>query len=232
MNEQTRITVKTSNEELSSVGNWAGPRDLFPIINVDQQSAIVSITYLSVDNYKRGQWGTTHEHTETISDDGQALRVIGLTGLRNDRRRTGGRQAFCYFVFRGDSGHLYTHRTVASKGWMQCPPEKLLKRLRKLGIGADKNVIQQGDFLLKPSNGNGYAVEQFVHETMGAGHHKFVCPVLYADGEHGRQYLLREPVLLQHEAIDGIKHPDVIVLSGQYTVGTTSEGLQHKNKRD
>jgi hypothetical protein len=187
---------------------------------------------MSVSNQKRGQWGKTHEHSETLSADGQVLRITGMTGLRNDRRRTGGRQQFCYFVFRGDSGHLYTHRAVASKGWLECPPSKLLARLRKMGIGADRGVVQQGDFLLKPSNGNGYPVEQFAHETMGAGHHKFACPVLYADGEHGRQYLLREPVLIQHEAVDGIQHPAVTVPAGQYTVGTTSEGLRHDNKRD
>jgi hypothetical protein len=158
--------------------------------------------------------------------------LTGLTGLRNDRRRTGGRQRFCYFVFLGDSGHYYTHRAVASKGWLECPPEKLLARLRKLGIGADRGVVQQGDFLLKPANGNGYPADQFAHETMGAGHHKFAAPVLYADGEHGRQYLLREPVLLRHEAVDGIQHPDVMVPVGQYVVGTTSEGLRHSNRRD
>jgi hypothetical protein len=226
------IAVVVKQGELGSVGTYAGPRELFPTIQVDQATAVVTVTHLSVDNGKRGQWGKTHEHAEVVSADGQSVRISGLCGLRNDRRNTGGRQKFCFFVFRGDSGHLYTHRAVASKGWLECPPDKLLARLRKLGIGADRGVVQQGDFLLKPSNGNGYAVDQFAHETMGAGHHRFACPVLYADGEHGRQYLLREPVLLQHEAVDGIKHPDVSVPGGEYTVGTSCEGVRHDNKRD
>jgi hypothetical protein len=67
---------------------------------------------------------------------------------------------------------------------------------------------------------------------MGAGHHKFEIPVLYATGKHGRQYKITEPVRLIHEAIDDIKHPDVIIPVGVYIVGTTSESLKHSNKRD
>lgn len=195
------ITTKIETTELDSLGNWAGPKDLFPRITVDQETAVVAIEYLSISNQKRGQWGQTHEHTETISPDGQVLRIAGMTGLRNDRRRTGGRQKFCYFVFRGDSGHLYTHRAVASKGWMECPPDKLLKRLRKLGIGADKGVIQQGDFLLKPANGSSYPDEEFKHETKGAGHHNFDVPVLYATGDKGRQYKITEVVYLSTQPL-------------------------------
>jgi hypothetical protein len=170
------ITFTTTTTELDSVGNWDGPSALFPTITVDQETAAVSITYHEVSNSKRGQWGRTHEHNETLSSDGQVLRLTGLTGLRNDRRRTGGRQKFCFFVFRGDSDHLYVHRSVASKGWLECTPDKLLKRLRKLGIGAAENVIQQGDFLLKPANGNAYPIDRFLHESMGAGHHRGVRP--------------------------------------------------------
>jgi len=230
--ETKKITVKVKEDEYESLGNWAGPRELFPVISVDQESAEVEITYFSIANSKRGQWGQTHECSETISEDGQVLKITGMTGLRNDRRRTGGRQKFCFFVFRGDSGHLYTHRATASKGWLECPPEKLLKKLRKLGIGADKGVIQQGDFLLKPANGNAYPDSEFAHESMGAGHHNFAAPVLYADGTKGRQYKIIEPILLKHTAVDNIQHPDVIVPIGIYIVGTTSEGLRHSNKRD
>lgn len=227
-----RITIITKGEKLDDLGNWAGPRDLFPEINVNQKTAVVNITYFSISDYGRGQWGKTHEHAEELSSDGQVLRITGMTGLRNDRRRTGGRQKFCFFVFRGDSGHLYTHRSAASKGWLTCPPEKLLKRLRKLGIGAAKNVLQQGDFLLKPANGNAYPDEDFMHETMGAGHHKFDCPVLFATGAKGRQYKVTEPVTLLHEAVDGIEHPNIVVPVGIWSVGTTSEGLEHTSKRD
>jgi hypothetical protein len=226
-------TIKTEirTEELGSVGNWAGPRDLFPRIEVDQETATVTITYLSVANGR--QWGRTHEHTEILSADGQALRISGFTGLKNDKHpRAGGRQHFCFFVFRGDSGHLYTHRAVASKGWLECPPEKLLKRLRKLGIGAAENVVQQGDFLLKPANGNACHDSDFAHETTGTGHHQFEMPVLYASGSTGRQYKITEPTRLIHTAVDGIKHPDVVVPPGVYVAGTTSNGLSHSNRRD
>jgi hypothetical protein len=148
--------------------------------------------------------------------------------LRNDRRGTGGRQKFCFFVFRGDSGHLYTHRAVANKGWLNCDPEKLLKRLRKLGIGAAENVYQQGDYLLKPANGNAWPDEYFRHERTGSGHHNFEFPVLY----HRGQYWLQEKTTLVHNAIDGIQHPDIVVPPGKYIVGTTSPGLVHDNHRD
>lgn len=223
-----KIKVVIKHNEYDSLGNWAGPRELFPTIEVDQKTGTVTITYYSISNQKRGQWGQTHEHEEELSTDKQVLRITGMTGLRNDRRRTGGRQKFCFFVFRGDSGHYYTHRAVASKGWLECDPDKLLKRLRKLGIGAAENVIQQGDFLLKPANGNAHADHEFAHERMGSGHHNFEFPVLY----HRGQYKITEPTTLIHTAIDGIKHPDVIVPPGIWIVGTTAAQLEHKNLRD
>jgi len=222
-----RIKIQIKEDTYGSLGNWAGPRDLFPTIEVNQKTAKVIVTYWEISNRDRGQWGQTHEHDETISKNGQVARITGLTGLRNDRRRTGGRQKFCFFVFRGDSGHLYTHRTVASKGWLNCDPDKLLKRLRKLGIGVE-NVIQQGDFLLKSANGKGHPDEDFAHEKMGAGHHNFELPQLY----HRGQYWIKEATTLIHTAVDGIQHPDVIVAPGKYIVGTTSNGLDHSNKRD
>jgi len=226
MRDKIKPVIKSNT--LGSLGNWAGPRDLFPTIEVSQKTAVVTITYLDICNRDRGQYGCTHEHSEIVSPDGQALRISGLTGLRNDRRRTGGRQKFCFFVFRGDSGHLYTHRSVASKGWLSCPPEKLLKRLRKLGIGASENVVQQGDFLLKSANGNAHADSEFAHERMGSGHHNFEFPVLY----HRGQFKITEPTTLIHTAVDGIKHPDVIVPPGVYIVGTTAAQLDHSNMRD
>lgn len=222
-----KISVKIEHDEYESMGNWDGARALFPTIEVNQKTARVKITYWSVSNSKRGQWGQTHEHTETKSTDRQVLRITGMTGLRNDRRSVGGRQKFCYFVFRGDSGHLYTHQSVASKGWMNCDPDKLLKRLRKLGIGAE-NVIQQGDYLLKPANSNAYPDSDFAHEKTGSGHHNFELPQLY----HRGQFLIKEPTKLIHTAIDGIQHPDIEVPPGKYIVGTTSNGLDHSNKRD
>lgn len=229
------LTYSISDRELDSVGNWEGPKALFPTITVDQNTTQVAIELFSVSNRKRGQWGCTHEHEVRISDDGQVLRLTGLVGLRNDRRSAGGRQQFCYFVFQGDSGHYYTHRAPATKGWLECPPEKLLARLRKMGCGAAKNVIQQGDFLLKPANGKALPLDQFLHEWAGAGHHKFSEPVLseYAP-RVGRIVLVPagKSVELHHEAVDGIQHPMQVVPAGQWIVGTTAAGLRHNNMRD
>jgi len=226
------LTFTTRDGEYDSLGNWAGPRDLFPTIEVDQAAETVAITYWEIRNSKRGQYGCTHEHEETLSEDGNVLRITGLTGLRNDRRRTGGRQQFVYFIFLGDSGHYYTHRARATKGWLECEPAKLLKKLRKVGIGADKDVLQQGDFLLKPANGNALADEEFAHEWSGPGHHRFEVPVLRAwDGKHS-QVRITEPVNVHHEAVDGIQHPMITVPPGTYVVGTTAESLRHENRRD
>ena len=227
------ITFTIRDEEYDTLGNWATAKDLFPNITVDQTTSEVSIEYYSINNQRRGQWGLTHEHAEILSQDGQVLRVTGMCGLRNDKRRTGGRQQFCFFVFRGDSGHLYTHRATASKGWLECKPEKLLSRLRKVGMGhTDAGVLQQGDFLLRPANGAALPEEQFLHEMRGVGNHNFDVPVRYAyDGTH-RQILLTEEVRLVHRALDGIQHPDVLVSPGCWIIGNTSVGLRHDNRRD
>ena len=227
------LTLNVQEQEIESLGNWATAKDLFPIIEVEQKTTVVNITILSIANRKRGQWGKTHEFNTELSSDKQVVRITGMTGLRNDRRQTGGRQKFCFFVFLGDSGHYYTHRSVASKGWSECEPDKLLSKLRRAGLGkSDKNVIQQGDFLLYPANGNSYDDEEFKHETTGAGHHNFEMPVLFATGDRGRQYKLTEPTLLIHTAVDGIQHPSVLIPSGVYSVGATKESLAHSNKRD
>lgn len=225
---KNQISFGVKNDSHESLGNWAGAKDLFPKIDVDQDTDHVTITYYEISNKKRGQWGKTHEHTEELSSDGQVLRITGMTGLRNDRRNTGNRQKFCFFVFLGDSGHYYTHRSVASKGWLTCDPDKLLKRLKKMGIGASEKVLQQGDYLLKPANGKAHPDEDFAHERTGSGHHNFEFPVLY----HRGQYWIKEPTILIHTAIDGIQHPDVTVPPGKYIVGTTSQQLAHPNARD
>jgi len=226
-----KIICEICEEELDSLGSWATAKDLFPKIEVEQRwktKVEIKITYFNISNYELGQWGETHEHEEVCNRENTVLRITGMCGLRNDCHGTGGRQKFCFFVFLGDSGHWYIHRSVASKGWLECPPENLLKRLRKLGIGADKNVIQQGDFLLKPANGKALADENFKHEYMGSGHHRFELPVLRVGG----QIWVQEPTMLKHHAVDGIQHPDILVPVGKYIVGTTSMGLEHTNQRD
>lgn len=228
-----RLTVVVRTSESTVAGNWDGPRELFPTIAVAQETGEVFVTYQSVRDRRRETYGLTHWHGESLSPDGRVLLVRGMCGIRNGRHpRCGGRQQFCFVIFFGDSGHIYIHRATASPGWMECDPAEALGRLRKLGIGAEKRVRQQGDILLKPANGQAYPDAEFQHETMGAGHHRFAAPVLYADGEHGRQYRLTEPMVLRHHAVDGIEHPPVLVPAGTWIVGTTSHGLRHANKRD
>ena len=220
--------VNTKTTEIKSAGNWWGPKDIFPAIEVDQATGTVTVEFFDVADSKRA-WGKTHEHTEDLSADGTALFVRGMTGVKNVKHpECGGRQQFCYAIFEGDSGHIYVHRAVASKGWMAASPAEIRKRLRKLGIGADAGVVQQGDFLLKPANGSSLPDEEFKHEYMGSGHHKFELPVLRSGG----QIWVQEPTNLVHHAVDGIQHPTVTVQPGKYIVGTTAPSLEHSNKRD
>lgn len=220
--------------DIINVGNWANAKDLFPQINAHQDTGLVSVTRLFCEQgkYPNRITGETESLDTHFSNDKKVVIITGKTTMKNYKRWQGsGSQKFCFVVFVGDSGHIYTHRAPATKGWLEADPNKALARLRKLGIGAE-NVIQQGDFLLKPANGNAYPEADFAHETMGAGHHKFVAPVLFADGEHGRQYRITEPITLRHEAIDGIQHPDVTVPVGIFIVGTTANSLAHSNRRD
>jgi len=217
-------------------GNWNGPKDWFPRVTINQETGDVTITRF----YTSG-----HQKKATVSSfvavyqspDGQALGIIADVSVKNwINYKTSGDQSCVFIIFRGDSGHFYTHRPPATESWKDVARRadlaEITKRLRKLGIGANAGVVQQGDFLLKPANGNAYGVDAFKHETMGAGHHKFAAPVLYSDGASGRQYRITEPILLQHEAVDGIKHPDVTVPVGIWTVGTTAASLPHHNQRD
>ena len=217
----------------ASPGNWTAARDCLPAITVDQATGVVTISKQETTGHQKRATVGTPTCGASISPDGQAMLVRGEVTVKNWKHwQASGSQSFCFAVFVGDSGHIYTHRAPASKGWMALQPEKVLPRLRKLGIGSAKVAYQQGDFLLKHANGSAYPAEEFRHETMGAGHHKFVAPVLYADGARGRQYRVTEAVLLRHEAIDGIQHPDVVVEPGVYIVGTTATSLHHTNRRD
>lgn len=226
------ISFTTTHRTITHSSNWTTAKDMFPDIDICQESGMVTITYYDFEWNDKYGGGKTHEHTEVLSNDGQALLITGLCGFANRRRHVGGRQHFCFAVFVGDSEHIYVHRAPATKGWMECNPANITKRLRKLGIGADYNVIQQGDFLLKPANGNAYPDEAFMHETMGAGHHNFEMPVFYATVDCGRQYKITEPTTLIHHATDGIQHPTIVVPTGIYIVGTTATSLRHTNYQD
>jgi hypothetical protein len=225
------MNIIVKHKQLDRVGNWAGPRDLFPTIQIDQATGEICVTLHSVYDSRRGQYGRTHEHTERLSPDGQAARITGLCGLRNDRRHAGGRQRYCFFAFVGDSGHIYLHRATASSGWLECPPEKILARLRKLGIGRESVAAQQGDLLFWAANGTSYPADEFRHEVARIGHHEFAAPVLFADGARGRQYKVAAPgMLLTHRPAAGAVHPAVTLPEGVYYCGTTSPSLSGGNK--
>jgi len=216
-------------EEVHPPGNWHTAKDWFPTIEVDQETREVVITTFHTVGRQKKATVATKWCSLDISKDHQALYVRGKVSCYNwSNYKTPGLQNFCFAVFVGDSGHVYIHRAPASKGWMNASPDDILKRLRKLGIGADRGVIQQGDFLLKPANGQAHPDAAFVHERMGVGHHKFEIPVLY----HWGQFWVQEPTLLIHHAVDGIQHPDVTVPPGKWIVGTTASQLWHRNAAD
>ncbi len=215
--------------ECEPSGNWTTAKDWFPTIEVDQKSSHVSIETFDTSGFQKKARIETEWTDIEFSDDRTAFYLRGEVSCRNYAKpRTSGSQKFCFAIFVGDSGHIYTHRAPASKGWMEGDPNGIRKRLRKLGIGALNGVIQQGDFLLKPANGNEHGDGDFRHERMGFGHHNFEGPVLYHDG----QFFLTEPLKLKHTAVDGIQHPDVLVPAGKWIVGTTASQLGHGNARD
>ena len=104
---------KIQEEEYEEMGDWAGPRDLFPTFTIDN-SGEINIKYFSVCNRKHGQYGQTHSHSEEISPSADLVRIRGLVGLRSGRHRTGGRQQFCFFVFRDREGIIRTHRATVN----------------------------------------------------------------------------------------------------------------------
>lgn len=228
---EKKLRVIKKSETVTPSGNWNTAKDFFPTIEVNQTTGTVKVTsFDSVGLQKKASVETEWIESKT---SGNSTFIRGEVSCKNwQNYKCSGSQKFCYAIFEGDSGHIYVHRAPATKGWMNEKPENIRKRLRKLGIGVEKVAVQQGDFLLKHANGDAPSDEEFKHETMGAGHHKFVAPVLYCDKAGKRFYLLKEPVLLVHEAVDGIQHPDQTVMTGKYVVGTTANSLGHSNKRD
>lgn len=227
-----QLRVLKKKEFVTPGGTWNTAKYWFPEIDVNQETGTVKVTYYMTSGYQK----KASVSTEWIKVDtkGNSSFVRGEVDVRNwVNYKCSKSQQFCFAIFQGDSGHIYTHRAPATKGWMNAKPEEIRKRLRKLGIGVEKPAYQQGDFLLKNANGNAYPDDEFKHETMGAGHHKFDAPVLYAAIDGGpRQYWVQEEVTLNHHAVDGIQHPPITIKPGKYIVGTTATSLTHRNKRD
>jgi hypothetical protein len=228
-----KMAVFTDNDIMHPTGNWNTAKDWFPTIDVDQETRTVEITTFESASYEKKATVETEWMTTSLSESGDSLYIRGEVYVKNwSNYKCSGSQKFCFAVFVGDSGHIYTHRASATKGWMNGNPEGIRKRLRKLGIGATEDLVQQGDFLLKPANGRTLEDTEFKHETTGAGHHNFEMPVLYAFDGKSRQYKITEPTKLVHTAIDGIQHPTVTVPVGIWIVGTTASQLHHSNARD
>jgi hypothetical protein len=227
--KQLRILRK--KEIIVPSGNWSKAKDYFPEISIDQNTGTIRVTtFESEGHQQKGSLALLWISTQT---EGNAAFVRGEVHYLNYKHyELSGPQKFCFAIFEDDSGHIYIYRAPATSRWMAEKPENIHKRLRKLGIGIEEPAIQQGDFLLKKVDRNRPTQEEFKHETMGAGHHKFVAPVLYCDKDGKRFYWVQEPVLLVHQAVDGIQHPDVIVEPGVYVVGMTATSLQHENLRD
>jgi hypothetical protein len=228
-----QIRVKTSTVEAEPYGKWSSAKDFFPHIEVNQKTGYVKVECYENSGYQKK--ATVTLNWIKVDTKGNSSFIRGEVDCRNwINGKCSKAQEFCFAIFEGDSGHIYTHRAPATKGWMSEKPENIRKRLRKLGIGVEKVAVQQGDFLLKYADKNNAPDEtEFKHETKGSGHHKFVAPILYADRNGKRFYFVKdEPVLLAHKAIDGIQHPDQIVEPGIYVVGTTANSLRHANLRD
>ncbi len=225
-----KMSVYVKVENSNPRGNWNTAKDWFPTIEIDQATRRVDVTRYESSGYQKKASVETESIETEMNEKGDSLYVRGSVDVRNwSHGECSGSQNFCFAIFVGDSGHIYTHRAPASAGWMEGDPENIRKRLRKLGIGATENVVQQGDFLLKPANGNACADDDFAHETKGAGHHNFEMPVLYAFDGKNRQYKITEPTRLIHTAVDGIQHPTVIIPVGIWVVGATASSLNHVN---
>ena len=70
--------------ESIEVGNWAGAKELFPKIDVNQETAEVTVTYLECDcgKYPNRRIGETTRHEFEISVDGDQMFVRGETTMR------------------------------------------------------------------------------------------------------------------------------------------------------
>lgn len=230
------ITVTIKDENVNPSGNWNTAKDWFPEIDINQETQHVTITtFDSTGHQKKASVETTDIDTE-LSIDGDQLLVKGEVFCRNwSNWKCSGSQKFVFAIFVGDSGHIYVHRAPATKGWLNLDPEKIRKCLIKLGIGAVKDVIQQGDFLLKPANGASIPIYQFRHEWSSSSHHQFSEPVLseYVPRVGRIIYIpAGHSIELVHEAVDGIQHPTVTVPAGQWIIGSTATSLYHSNNRD
>jgi hypothetical protein len=229
------MKTKTQNYD-ANPGNWTTTNDCLPIIEVDQETHEVTISLAGTTGYQKKACVDSSLDRVAMSPECDQLLIVGEVVVKNwVHWQCSKTQKFVFALFVGDSGHIYTHRAPATKGWRELDPSKIRKRLVKLGVGSTSGVIQQGDFLLKPANGFSLPVEDFRHEWESASHHKFSEPVLseYVPRVGRVIYIpAGRTVELHHEAVDGIQHPMQVVPEGQWVIGSTASQLRHSNARD
>lgn len=229
-----KLKVKDVFEKVEPSGNWHTAKDFFPTFKIIQETGLITITHYDTVGYQKYAKVESTPFVIKMSKNKDQVLITGEVDCWNFRHgKCSGTQAYCFAIFIGDSGHIYTHRATASKGWMNLDPEKIRKRLVKKGIGAVVNVLQQGDFLLKPAGINSVPEENFKHEWTSRSHHIFSEPLPSFMSNHGRHILIKEgEVELHHVAVDGIQHPTIKVPAGQWIIGSTSPSLRHANMLD
>jgi hypothetical protein len=126
------LKVMIREKYLDTLGYWAGPQNLFPQISIDQDTGAVEITYFSNWNDDLKLWGKTHDHVERFSADHRVVMISGMTGLKNGRRKIGGRQKFIFAVTLEEKGKISVHRTRATQGWLSCSPNDFWSRMCRL----------------------------------------------------------------------------------------------------
>lgn len=230
------LKIKIKQTSINPSGNWNVAKNWFPTIEINQETGKINIETFYTEGMQKRASITTTTYRNKFSKEKDQLLISGEVYCRNwVHGKLSGTQIYVFAIFVGDSGHIYIHRAPATKGWLNCNANNIKNRLVKLGIGAISGVLQQGDFLLKPANGNSQPIDIFKHEWNTSSHHRFDQPVLSEYIQKiGRIIYIPDgkTVELHHEAVDGIQHPTITVPAGQWIIGSTASQLSHLNKRD
>lgn len=130
-----KLRVIKKIETVDPSGNWnTTAKDFFPDFEINQETGAIKVTSYEATGYQKK--ATIEIEWIKHVTKGNAVFVRGEVSCQNwKNRKCSGNQQFCFAIFEVDSGHIYTHRAPATKGWMSEKPENIRKRLRKLGIG-------------------------------------------------------------------------------------------------